>query len=191
MYGFFDHSAGGTFGATDADGTLRQTIMAFDDVADRDAQLAAVLEEGLVTQTLDDDTFWKYNGSDWEILFEREKAWTGTSITQPTAVAHTVNWGSYRRSYGRWDATLKVTFSAAGSAGNAIGIATPFDVVSASGTFTFLDDTLGQYRQGGVLGVADDTMALVIDLSDDLYGISGADGITSGDVLWLDVHGSY
>lgn len=191
MYGFNDFTVGDTPGATDFDGIMRQTIMTFADDTERDTELAAVLEEGLVARTLDDGTFWTYDGAAWEILAEREKAWTGTSIVQPTAVAHTVNWGSYKRSYGRWDATLKVTFTATGTAGNAIGIATPFDVVGVSGSFAFFDDTLGLYRTGVVLGVADDTMALVIDLGADLFGISGADGITADDVLWLDVHGSY
>src|SRR5688572_22488975 len=191
MFGFTDYATGNTPGATDFDGIMRQTIMTFADTATRDSELAAVLEEGLVAQTLDDETFWRYDGYEWEILFEREKAWTSTSIVQPTAVAHTVNWGSYKRSYGRWDGSLKVTFTATGTAGNAIGIATPFDVVGVSGSFAFFDDSLGLYRTGVVLGVADDTKALVIDLGADLYGISGADGITADDVLWLDVHGSY
>jgi hypothetical protein len=191
MYGFNDFTVGDTPGATDFDGIMRQTIMTFADDTTRDTELTGVLEEGLVAQTLDDETFWRYTGAAWEILFEREKAWTPAVVLQPTSVANTVNWGSYKRSFSRWDATLKVTFTATGTAGNAIGITTPFDVVSASGTFTFFDDSLGLYRQGGVLGVADDTMALVIDLGADLYGISGADGITADDVLWLDVHGSY
>jgi hypothetical protein len=170
---------------------MRQTIMGFADASTRDTELTGVLEEGLVTQTLDDDTFWRYTGAAWEILFEREKTWSSTAVDQGGAVAHTVNWGSYKRSYGRWDASLKVTFTATGTGGNAIGLATPFDVVGASGTFTFFDDSLGLYRTGTALGVADDTVAFVIDLSADLFGIAASDGITADDVLWADLHGSY
>jgi hypothetical protein len=191
MYGFNDFAVNDTPGATDFDGIMRQTIMGFADASTRDTELTGVLEEGLVTQTLDDDTFWRYTGAAWEILFEREKAWTSPVILQPTSVAHTVNWGSYKRSYGRWDASLKVTFTATGTAGNAIGLTTPFDVVGASGTFAFFDDSLLLYRTGVALGIADDTVGFVIDLGADLYGISGADGITADDVLWVDLHGSY
>lgn len=191
LYGFNDFATGNTPGATDFDGIMRQTVMGFADTATRDSELASVLEEGLIAQTLADDTFWRYTGSAWEILFEREKAWTSPTITQGSSVAKTVNWGSYKRSYGRFDATLKVTFTASGTGGNAIGISTPFDVVGASGTFAFFDDSLGLYRAGFAVGVADDTIGLIIDLGADLFGIAASDGITADDVLWLDIHGSY
>jgi CubicO group peptidase (beta-lactamase class C family) len=191
MYGFNDFATSDAPGATDFDGIMRQTIMTFADASTRDTELTGVLEEGLVTRTLDDDTFWAYTGAAWEIVMEREKTWSSTSIVQPTAVTHTVNWGSYKRSYGRWDGMLKVTFTAAGTGGNAIGIATPFDVVGVSGSFAFFDDSLGLYRTGFAIGVADDTIGLIIDLGADLFGIAASDGITADDVLWLDVHGSY
>lgn len=191
MYGFTDFALGNTPGATDFDGIMRQTVMGFADAATRDSELAAVLEEGLLAQTLDDDTFWRYDGADWEILFEREKPWTSPTVDQGGVVACTVDWGSYKRSYGRWDATLKVTFTASGTGGIAIGITTPFDVVGASGTFAFFDDSFGKWRQGFALGVAADVVALIIDLADDLLGIAASDGITADDVLILDLHGSY
>ena len=191
MYGFTDFATGNVPGATDFDGIMRQTIMGFADVATRDSELSAVLEEGLVAQTLDDETFWRYDGADWEILFEREKAWTAPTIVQGGAVAHTVDWGSYKRSFGRWDASLKVTFTASGTGGNTIGISTPFDVVGASGTFAFFDSSLGVDRVGVAIGIADDVIGLKIDGGADLYGNAVSDAITADDVLWLDVHGSY
>lgn len=191
MYGFTDFATGNVPGATDFDGIMRQTFLGFADADERDTELAAVLEEGLVAQTLDDETFWRYTGAAWEILFEREKAWTAVTVDQGGAVAHTVNWGSYKRSFGRWDAILKVTFTASGTGGNTIGISTPFDVVSASGGFRFFDSSLGVDRVGFAQGIADDVIGLAIDGGADLYGNAVSDAITADDVLWLDVHGSY
>lgn len=190
MYGFNDFTVGDTPGATDFDGIMRQTIMGFADVATRDTELAAVLEEGLVAQTLDDETFWRYDGSDWEILFEREKAWTPT-ITQGSTVANTLDWGSYKRSYGRWDAGFQTTFTAAGTAGNEITITPPFTTIGVAGTFTFFDDSLGVFRVGTVLPGPGGTIALAVDLAADYYGNAASDGITADDTLVIDMHGSY
>lgn len=190
MYGFNDFAVGNTPGATDFDGIMRQTIMTFADVAERDTELAAVLEEGLVTQTLDDDTFWKYNGTIWEILFEKEKTWTPT-ITQNTAVANTLVWASYRRSYGRWDAGFQTTFTGTGTAGFQITLSAPLTTIGVAGTFTFYDDSLALFRNGTILPGPGGTIALAIDLGADYFGNAASDGIAADDVLVVDMHGSY
>src|SRR5262245_28744857 len=138
LYGFNDYTTGDTPGATDFDGLMRQTFMGFDDTTERDSELSAVLEEGLLAQTLEDETFWRYDGDDWEILFERVKGWS-PEVTQGSTVANTLEWATYKRSFGRWDASFHTTFTATGSAGEPITISPPFATIGVGGTFTFYD----------------------------------------------------
>lgn len=76
---FIDFSAGEVLTAANVDIIMRQTVMVFDDANQRDTALSAVLAEGMVAYTKDDDIIRKYSGSAWSpigedsILSEGEK----------------------------------------------------------------------------------------------------------------------
>lgn len=77
---FKDFTAGEVLTAADVDNFLmRQTVMVFDDASARDTALSAVLAEGMVAYTKDDDIVRTYSGSVWSpigedaILSEGEK----------------------------------------------------------------------------------------------------------------------
>lgn len=176
--------------SSDVNGYLMdQTVMVFDDTTDRDSILAAVLAEGLICQTLDDDTIWRYDGSAWDIVVEKEKPWTPT-VVQGSSVSLTVNSGAYQRTFGTWTAGMKVTFSGAGTASEAIYIPKPFSEPGGQGVFRFYDSGLAIMRVGMVDSFDDDLMFLWIDGAADAYGVAATDDIESGDILWMKVHGS-
>lgn len=190
-YGFHDFAALDGFGASDADGFLRQTTMNFADAAARDAALTGgIVEEGMRAYTRDANTYWWYDGSNWVIETEPAQSWTPT-VTQSGTVSKTVNWGWYRRSNGLYEAQCKLTFTGSGTSTNAILISTPLTQVDAFGAFVFYDSSLGEYRVGNVLPNSTTTYSLAIDEGVDLYGIAGTDGITNNDVLWLKVTGRF
>jgi len=63
---FKDFTAGEVLTAADVDNFLmRQTVMVFDDASARDTALSAVLAEGMVAYTKDDDVIRSYSGSVW------------------------------------------------------------------------------------------------------------------------------
>lgn len=190
-YGFHDFATSETPGATDFDGIMRQTIMTFADATARDAALTGgILAAGLVAQTLDNETFWRYDGAGWEILLEPAQGWAPT-ITQGSPVAHTLEWATYQRTYRQWVAGFQLTFTGSGSAGNQIAISPPFATIGIGGNFTFYDSSLGLIRTGTVLPGDGGSIALAIDLSPGYYGLAASDGITADDTLIVDMHGAY
>lgn len=190
-YGFHDFAALDTFGASDADGILRQTTMNFADAAARDAALTGgILEEGMRAYTRDNNTYWAYDGAAWQVEGEPIQSWTPT-VTQSVTVSKTVTWGFYRRTNGMYIASCRLDFTGSGTASNAIFVSSPITHVVAGGSFSFYDTSNGFYRSGMVLPDSTTRYSFAIDEGTDLYGKAGTDGITSGDVLWLTVVGNY
>lgn len=191
MYGFHDFDPLDGFGASDADGLVRQSTMGFADAAARDAALTGgLLEAGMRAYTADDNTYWAYTGGAWVIECEPSQTWAPT-ISQPGSIARTVQWGWYQRSNGLYRATCRLNITASGSGGNPIIVSTPFTHIEAFGSFAFFDTSLGAYRVGNVLPQSTTEYCFVIDEGIDLYGVAVGDGVTNGDALWLQVTGSF
>ena len=188
--GYFDKSPGDTLTAANVDTLMLQSIMRFADSSARDTALSGVLAEGLTTYQDDANTTTQYDGSAWNILNEPSQSWTPT-ISQPGSISKTVNWGFYRRSNGIYIANAKMTITGSGTATNAIAVTAPLTHVVAFGSFVFYDTSLGAYRSGAVLPQSTTVYSFVIDEGADLYGVAGTDGMTNGDVIWLQVTGTY
>lgn len=190
-YGFHDFTAGDTFGASDADGILRQSTMNFADAAARDAALTGgILEEGMRAYTRDNNTYYSYNGSAWVIESEPVQSWSPT-VTQSVTVSKTVTWGWYQRSNGMFTASCRLDFTGSGTATNIITITGPLTWIVAGGSFLFYDTSNAFYRAGYVQNASTTEFSLIIDEGTDAYGKAGGDGITSGDVLIMTVTGNY
>jgi hypothetical protein len=189
-YGITDFTASDTPGASDFDGIMRQTTMAFASVAARDSAMSGKLAEGQRAYTEDANTFWWYTGAAWVIETEPEQSWTPT-LGQGGTVSKTTNWGTYKRSNGRYWAECKLTVSGTGTATNIITVSTPITQVQCGGSFRFWDDSIGWYRVGNVEPNSTTELAFVIERGTALYGIHPNDGLTSGDVLWINVQGTY
>lgn len=190
-YGFHDFTAGDTFGASDADGIIRQTTMNFADAAARDAALTGgILEEGMRAYTRDNNTYYAYDGSAWVIESEPVQSWTPT-VTQSGAVTKTVTWGFYRRTGGIFVASCRLDFTGSGTASNEIVVTSPITHIVAGGSMTFYDTSGGFWRHGYAVNKSTTTFNFTIDEGTDYYGKAGGDGITSGDVLIMTVTGNY
>jgi hypothetical protein len=188
--GYFDKSPGDTLTAANVDTLMLQGNIRFADAAARDTALASVLAEGLVSYEDDVNTLKLYDGSAWNIIHEPAQSWTPT-ISQPGSIAKTVNWGFYRRSGGTYIANAKMTITGSGTAVNAITVSAPITQVVGFGSFVLYDTSLGAYRSGAVLPQSTTLYSFVIDEGADLYGIAGTDGMTNGDIMWLQVTGTY
>jgi hypothetical protein len=188
--GYFDKAPGDTLTAANVDTLMLQSVMRFADSAARDTALSAVLAEGLVTYQDDANTYTWYNGSAWVILTEPSQTWT-PEIKQPGVIAHTKNWGFYQRQNGVYIANCKLTITGSGTAGNAITVSAPLTQVVGFGGFTFYDTSLAIYRSGNVLPQSTTLYSFIIDSGAAEYGIAGGDGMTNGDVVWLQVTGTY
>jgi hypothetical protein len=188
--GYFDKSPGDTLTAANVDTLMLQSVMRFADSAARDTALSSVLAEGLVAYEDDVNSLKLYDGSAWNIVHEPAQSWSPT-ISQPGSIAKTVNWGFYRRSGGTYIANCKLSITGSGTAVNAITVSAPITHVVAFGGFVFYDTSLGAYRSGAVLPQSTTLYSFVIDEGADLYGIAAGDGMTNGDIMWLQVTGTY
>jgi hypothetical protein len=188
-YGITDFTAGDTPGASDFDGIMRQTTMAFASTAARDSAMSGKLAEGQRAYTEDTNTMWIYTTA-WEIETEPVQTWTPT-LEQAGTVAKTTNWGYYQRSRGRYWAECKLTATGSGTASSIIAVTTPITQVQCHGKFDFWDNSIGWYRSGGVLPYSTTLLAFTIDMGTDYFGIHPNDVVTSSDVLWLSIQGTY
>lgn len=183
-YGVTDFATGNTPGASDFDGIMRQTTMAFATVAARNSALTGLLAEGMRAYTEDANTFWWYNGSAWVIETEPPQAWSPT-VSQGGSVGATVNWGWSQRRNGTWFGDCKLTVTGTGTAGNIIAVTTPFTVVTSGGSVRVWDDSIGWGRVGVVIPINTGEMAIGIDQGTAEYGVHAGDGLTADDVLWF------
>lgn len=194
-YGFHDFAPNDVFGATDADGILRQTTMWFEDTTSRDIALSGILEEGMRAYTADEDggTFWWYSEAlaQWCVETQPVQSWSPITVTQSGTVTHTVNWANFQKNNGAYRAVCKLTFTGTGSSGNPILVSTPFTHIEGFGNFGFWDDSSGYYRVGIALPHSTTQYSFAIDQGTGLYGMAGSDGITADDILWLQVTGTY
>lgn len=191
-YGVTDFTAGDTPGASDFDGIMRQTTMAFASTAARDSAITAIggPAEGMRAYTEDDFRFWCYADGAWAIESEPVQDWTPV-LSQAGTVTTTVNWGFYQRTRGRYSAECSLTVTGSGSAGNIIAVTTPFTQVSCSGIIRAWDDSIGWDRVGAVVPFSTTLITFRIDQGTDEWGIAPGDGLTADDVLWISVQGWY
>src|SRR6056297_1874488 len=82
--GFIDFTSGQVLTADQMDLVMRQSVMVFDDSADRNSQLSGVLAEGMLSYLKDTNTVEQYDGSAW--------AGVDTTISEinATAINYTV-----------------------------------------------------------------------------------------------------
>lgn len=191
-YGAPDFDPGDTPGATDFDGWTLQGHMVFDDATDRDTQLTGREIDGMIAYTQDDKRQWIWDGDEeeWVLLTEPVQAWS-PSVDQGGAVSATVDFGYSQRHRGTFEAWCGITMTGAGAATNPILISTPFNVTVIGGTFNFYDDSLDIYRSGEVVNISATELQLMIDWSEDAFGVAGSDGLTSGDVVGVRISGVY
>lgn len=115
--------------------------------------------------------------------------WTPT-VTQGSAVTHTVNHARYTRLGKVLMVTMRVTFTAAGTAANVILVSgMPADVLQAGteaacfGSFIFFDTGTG-YRAGSVRSATGGTtLSFIVESGTSRLGVNPAVTIASGDEL--------
>jgi hypothetical protein len=135
-----------------------------------------------------------YSGAAWVIITEPRQTWTPT-ITQSGTVAGTVNRGWYRRENGLFEARLKWTATAAGTASNAIVVTLPvtmLDTNDVSSDFQYFDTGAGTPNYVGRCSpTSTSTVQLVTDASTGAFGVNPAITIASGDQIFLGIRGTY
>lgn len=188
--GYFDKSPGDTLTAANVDTLMLQSVMRFASSSARDTALSGVLAEGLMSYEDDVNSLKLYNGSAWTIVSEPSQSWSPT-ISQPGSISKTVNWGFYQRTNGIYIANCKLSITGSGTAVNAITVSAPLTQVVGFGSFVFYDTSNSYYRSGAVLPQSTTLYSFVIDSGADLYGIAASDGMTNGDILWMQVMGTY
>lgn len=193
-YGFHDFAALDGFGASDADGILRQTTMYFADTTARDAALTGgIVAEGMRAYLADSNTVTIYTGAAWEIEEEPPQAWSPT-ITQGSAVSGTVGRGWYRRQRGEFSGHLTWTATASGTASNGIIITTPVTLANLEdigGNISYWDDSASMWRVGSIIADTTTQFRFIIDGGAAEYGVAGGDQITADDVMRVDIAGRY
>jgi len=98
---FIDFTPGQVLTADQVDILMRQSVMVFDDSAARDSALSAVLAEGMLAYTKDDNVISKYTGSAWENI----------DTTNPGDIT-SVNAGDYLQGGGNsGDVTVSLSIS--------------------------------------------------------------------------------
>lgn len=124
--GYRNWTAGDIPTATQFDTFLQeQTVMVFATAAARNAALAAVLAEGMVTFQVDTNTLTVYSGAAWSTvgpLHGALTAWTPT-VTQSGAVTVTNTSSSYQRIGRQVTCRFFVTVTGAGTGANAVIVA--------------------------------------------------------------------
>jgi hypothetical protein len=149
--------------------------------------------EGQCIFETDTDRLLYYSGAAWVIITEPRQTWTPT-ITQGSAVAGTVNRGWYRRSNGLFEARLKWTSTAAGTASNPITVTTPLtmlDAADAGGSWNFTDT--GTTAYAGSVHPNSTTAVFLHDgaVNAAQFGQGPAVTIASTDVLYVTLFGTY
>ena len=149
--------------------------------------------EGRRIYETDTNRLYYYDGSAWVIETEPLQTWSPT-ITQSSSVAGTVNRGWYQRRNGLWEAALKWTSSASGTAANAIVVSTPLTTVNAAdtgGSFRVYDASATTSYAGYVLGFTTTSVQLYCDAATSALGINPALTLATSDEIWLHIAGSY
>ena len=129
---FIDFTSGQVLTADQMDTVMRQSVMVFDDSADRNTQLSAVLAEGMISYLKDTNTVEQYDGS----------AWTGIDTTISEINAKAVNYdlttdagATYTLGTGDANSYLQLTSAATLTVSTATDFATGDQVsVLADGT---------------------------------------------------------
>lgn len=120
--------------------------------------------------------------------------WSNPIITQGGTVAGTVTRSlSTKRPDGTFWAMMEWVATAAGTAGNAITISTPYTMQNASdigGTIVFLDSGTA-YRFGGAFRLSTTAFRVMLDNRTAALGIDPAITLAIGDTMYITVTGTY
>lgn len=127
------------------------------------------------------------------IINEPPQAWNVTQVVQGAPRACTTSVGWYQRSNGAWRAQLTLTGFAAGVAGNALVIPTPFTLTGAghiAGSFVYNDSGTTFYT-GGVYPNSTSNFVLIVSGNAGFFGQLPSVALASGDGLFLSLQGRY
>lgn len=184
--------AGTTITASWANASVRdQVITPFADTTARDAAITAPVD-GMYAHLTGSDTLTGYTGAAWEIVSEPPQSWSLAAYTQNGSKAATTTRGWTQRSRGVFVAQITLSSFAAGSAGNAIQIATPFtlaDTNDIGGAFSYNDS--GAALEAGVVFPVSTTVMGFQCPGEGSLGVSPSIAAASADTLRVDCTGRY
>jgi hypothetical protein len=170
----------------------QSTVMCFDDVADRDAQVAAPTR-GMFAVTIDADTLWYYDGTVWQAALASEPTavtpiWTGLTVGNGVQVADIQNVGLKQLRY-KGEITFGTTTSVTGN----VILTIPSSLTSAgtpsAGTATF-NDTGTRLYPGQVRVTPSDTAIAFVHAESGNGGLTNSTSpftFTTGDVIGWDI----
>lgn len=171
-----------------------QTVMVFASTAARDTALSVPKSEGMYAYALDINTLHFYNGAAWEIVHEPIQTWNVTNVTQSGSRSCTTTRGWYQRSHGVWRAQLSLTITAAGSAGSAISVATPFTLASVhdiGGTFEYVRTVAGSAFVGVIAPLTTTTMQFRSHAETSTLGATPSFATANTDIFRITAQGTY
>lgn len=193
--GYHDFVPGETLtAAVLEDYCMRQVTLRFASAAARDAAVAGILIEGLMTLQKDTNTRTTYSGAGWSTegpLYGALTAWT-PAVVQSGAVTTSNTYSRYFRSGRLVTGWFAVTATGAGTASNAITISTPVTAAAATlvvGSFMWSDASIPSMYVGSLFLGSTTTFDLrytANSATENRIGIiAGVTfAIASGDAIW-------
>jgi len=192
QYGFNDFAVGDDFGAADADGILRQTIMYFADATARDAALSGIEDEGMMCYTAAGGHVWQYDGTAWVPFMSAwtdvpSQTWTNLTKGNGTESAEYRYVGSELRYRGVF--VLGSTSAVTG----AVSLLIPNSETSRAtgggsiGSAYLVDDSASKPYSGITIVSANDTQITFVGSDDNTVGTSTPFVFGTGDTIRWDL----